>query len=96
MSKIAYDGTENGHGPPGGAAMPHDAIHVTVTTAIPMDDALRGRARDAIAPLVGGPFEMDERVDPGILGGVVVSWPGGYRDASVRAQLRRIRRTLAP
>ena len=70
-------------------------VSVTVTTAVPMDDALRDKVRAQSEKLLNAPVYLVERVDPSILGGVLLEARGKRMDASVRAQLSQIRKSLS-
>ena len=41
-----------------------------------------------------GADEVEYQVDPEILGGLIVRWPGGMVDGSVRSQLSGLSRSL--
>ena len=68
---------------------------VTVTTAVPMDDDLRAKVRAKAEKDLGVPVYLVERVDPSIIGGIMLEVRGKRYDASVRAQLANIRKTLS-
>ena len=70
-------------------------VSVTVTTAVPMDDDLRARVRAKAQKDLGLPVYLVERVDPSIIGGIMLEVRGKRYDASVRAQLANIRKTLS-
>ena len=70
-------------------------VSVTITTAVPMDDQLRDKVRARAEKLLNAPVYLVERVDPSILGGVLLEARGKRMDASVRAQLSHIRKTLS-
>lgn len=70
-------------------------VSVTVTTAVPMDDELRNKVRSWAEDHLKSPVYLVERVDPEILGGVIVEARGKRHDASVRAQLSGIRKSLS-
>ena len=65
-----------------------------VTTAIPLDDELRGEVTEFLKAEYGSAVQLVEHVDPGIIGGIIVSAQGERKDASVRTQLENARRTL--
>ena len=65
-------------------------VSVTVTTAVPLDDDLRAKVRAKAEPVY-----LVERVDPSIIGGIMLEVRGKRYDASVRAQLANIRKTLS-
>ena len=68
--------------------------NVTITTAVPMGDELREKARQKAEEQLKVPVYLIERVDPSIIGGVVLETRDKRFDASVRAQLSNIRKTL--
>ncbi len=70
-------------------------LSVTVTTAVPMDDDLRNKVRSTLQAKASQPIYLVERVDPAIIGGLVVEARGKRYDASVRAQLSNIREKLS-
>lgn len=72
-----------------------ERVSVTVTTAVPMDDQLREAVRDRMERELRAPVYLVERVDPKIIGGVVLEARGNRYDASVRAQLSNIRKQLS-
>lgn len=70
-------------------------VSVTVTTAVPMDDKLRGEVRTKMEKDLKVPIYLVERVDPSIIGGIVIEERGNRYDASVKAQLVNIRKKLS-
>ena len=66
-----------------------------MTTSVPMDDDLRAKVRAKVEKDLDAPVFLVERVDPSILGGIIVEARGNRHDASVRAQLANIRKTLS-
>ena len=70
-------------------------VSVTVTTAVPMDDKLRGEGRAKMEKDLKAPIYLVERVDPSIIGGIVIEERGNRYDASVKAQLVNIRKKLS-
>ena len=68
---------------------------VTVTTAVPLDDDLREKVRAKAEADLKAPVYLVERVDPSIIGGIMLEARGKRYDASVRAQLANIRKTLS-
>jgi len=65
-----------------------------VITAVPLDDRMRQRVRQALEALTGRRVVMEERVDPSILGGFIVRIGSVYYDGSVRTQIRQVRDQL--
>ena len=70
-------------------------VSVTVTTAVPMDDKLRGEVRAKMEKDLKAPIYLVERVNPSIIGGIVIEERGNRYDASVKAQLVNIRKKLS-
>jgi F-type H+-transporting ATPase subunit delta len=72
-----------------------DIVAAEVTTAVPLDDALRASLTDKLAAKLGRPVSLRERVDASIVGGVVIKVAGRVLDGSVASQLEGVRRALA-
>lgn len=70
-------------------------VSVAVTTAVPLDDDLREKVRAKAEADLKAPVYLVERVDPSIIGGIMLEARGKRYDASVRAQLANIRKTLS-
>lgn len=70
-------------------------VSVTVTTAVPLDDDLREKVRAKAEADLKASVYLVERVDPSIIGGIMLEARGKRYDASVRAQLANIRKTLS-
>lgn len=70
-------------------------VSVTVTTAVPLDDDLREKVRAKAEADLKAPVYLVEGVDPSIIGGIMLEARGKRYDASVRAQLANIRKTLS-
>lgn len=66
-----------------------------VTTAVPLSDALRARVVDRLAAATGRTVSLRERVDPGIVGGIIIKLAGRVLDGSVTTQLRELRQVLS-
>jgi F-type H+-transporting ATPase subunit delta len=65
-----------------------------VRTVIPLTDGQRTRLEAALNRLVSGRVVLKNRIDPEILGGVVVRLSDRIIDGSVRHRLARLRATL--
>jgi F-type H+-transporting ATPase subunit delta len=65
-----------------------------VVSASPLGDAQRSRLRAALAARTGQQVELDESVDPGLLGGAIASVGGLVFDGSLRTQLQQLRTSL--
>jgi F-type H+-transporting ATPase subunit delta len=65
-----------------------------VRTALPLDDIQRAEIAARLRALTGAEIEMDETVDPDLIGGVAVRIGDRLYDASVRSRLERLRARL--
>lgn len=70
-------------------------VSVTVTTAVPMDDDLRQKVCKKAEDMFKATIYLVERVEPSILGGIIIEARGERYDASVKTQLTTVRRTLS-
>jgi F-type H+-transporting ATPase subunit delta len=70
-------------------------INVEVTTAVPLPDDLRDKIVSRIREQTGRTPDITERVDPQIIGGLVLRVGGVVTDASVRGRLDGLRRSIA-
>lgn len=66
-----------------------------VTTAVPLSDQVRASLVERMTAQIGKSVALRERVDPSILGGVIINRSGRVLDASVSSQLTHARRTLS-
>ncbi|MDO4536886.1 MAG: F0F1 ATP synthase subunit delta, partial [Coriobacteriales bacterium] len=71
-----------------------ETVTVDVTTAVPLDAELRKKVRDKCAADFDAPIFLVEHVEPSIIGGIILEARGHRRDASIKAQLVNIRKTL--
>ena len=71
-----------------------DIVGVTVTTAVELDDSLRAQITERCEREFNCKVSLIERVDPSIIGGIVLEARGQRRDISVKTQLRAARQTL--
>jgi F-type H+-transporting ATPase subunit delta len=69
-------------------------IVAEVTTAVPLDDALRASVTDRLAASLGRPVTLRETVDASILGGIRITVAGRVLDGSVSTQLEGVRQAL--
>ena len=72
-----------------------EVVGVTVTTAVPLDDALRASLTERCERELGRKVFLIEHVDPSIIGGIVLEARGQRRDISVKTRLRAMRDNLA-
>jgi F-type H+-transporting ATPase subunit delta len=69
-------------------------VRATATTAVPLDGADAGRLVTALSDKLGREVRLDARVDPAILGGLVLQIGDRVIDASVATRLRQLRSRL--
>jgi F-type H+-transporting ATPase subunit delta len=70
-------------------------LPVEVTSAIELDQNTVKQIGDRIGQETGQKIELSERVDPDILGGLVVRVGNSIIDSSIRARLDSLRRQVA-
>lgn len=66
----------------------------TVTTALPADPEWVTRVREALERATGKTIVLEERVDPSLLGGLVVRTGDTVIDGSLKSRLSTLRRRL--
>lgn len=70
-------------------------MHAKVTTAVALSDSQKSALKDNLAQRFGASeIDLQERVDPQILGGVIVSVNHQTLDGSIRTKIEQIRRLL--
>jgi F-type H+-transporting ATPase subunit delta len=70
-------------------------IHAELTTAVPLSDEEASKLLGQIEQSSGRKVEVTRRVDPDLIGGIVLQVGSHRLDASVRGRLDRLRRELA-
>ena len=70
-------------------------LPVQVTSAVPLDDAIVQEIGSTIGEQTGKQVELSSRVDPDILGGIVVRVGNAILDASIRNRLEQLRKQVA-
>src|SRR5262249_18710496 len=70
-------------------------VDARVTTAVPLTEEQRTELAAALGKLTGKRPELIERVDPAILGGLVVEVAGEKIDSSLATRLRDVAEALA-
>jgi F-type H+-transporting ATPase subunit delta len=73
----------------------HKMLTVEVTSAVDLDESLVRSIGDRIEEKTGRRIELTSRVDPDIIGGLVLRVGNKVLDASVSGRLQRLRRQLA-
>jgi F-type H+-transporting ATPase subunit delta len=70
-------------------------LPVEVTSAVPLDDATVQDIGNTIGEQTGQHVDLSSRVDPDILGGIVVRVGNAILDASIRNRLEQLRKQVA-
>ncbi len=70
-------------------------LPVSVTSAVALDEATVRQIGDRIAQQTGRRVELTARVEPDILGGIIVRVGNSVLDASIRHRLDKLRRQVA-
>jgi ATP synthase F1 delta subunit len=72
----------------------HKVLPVEVTSAVELDDGLVRSIGERIEERTGRRIEMTSRVDPDIIGGLVLRVGNKVLDASIHGRLERLRRQI--
>jgi F-type H+-transporting ATPase subunit delta len=73
----------------------HKLLSVTITSAVELDDDIQKDLREKIEQATGRTVEFDAKVDPDVLGGLVLQVGNFVMDASVRSRLEKLRKQVA-
>jgi F-type H+-transporting ATPase subunit delta len=69
-------------------------LRVTVRAAVPVGDAQADAIRQALKKRFGRDIELEQRVDPSVIGGAVIDAGDLVIDGSVRGRLERLEQAL--
>ncbi len=70
-------------------------LGVTVTSAVELDPEVAKRIGSEIEEQTGNEVELESRVDPAILGGLIVQVGNMVLDTSIRNRLEKLRKSVA-
>jgi F-type H+-transporting ATPase subunit delta len=70
-------------------------VAAEAVSAVPLDETQTRAVAQALGAATGREVDLQSRVDPRLLGGMLVHMEGRTYDGSVRARLSALRRTLA-
>lgn len=73
----------------------HGILQATAVTAVPLSAAMADKLSRRLSQLVGKKIELDNRVDPSVLGGVRLEYSGRALDGTLRQRLASIEKTLS-
>jgi F-type H+-transporting ATPase subunit delta len=69
-------------------------VKVGIVTAVPLDAELERKAKDMIERRMGKTARLEKRIDPAIIGGMIVIAGDQIIDGSIRSQLADLRQDL--
>ena len=69
-------------------------LKVGIVTAVPLDGELERKAKDMIERRMGKTARLEKRIDPAIIGGMIVIAGDQIIDGSIRSQLSDLRQEL--
>jgi F-type H+-transporting ATPase subunit delta len=69
-------------------------MHAITTTAVAMEDELQNRLKTALDGLYEADVGISNKVDPSILGGIIVQVEGQVLDGSLFNQLQRLKKSM--
>jgi F-type H+-transporting ATPase subunit delta len=72
----------------------HGLVDAHVRTAVPLGEPLRAQVRAAVARFTGKQPYLIEKVDPALIGGIVIEAAGQKVDGSVASRLRELGHAL--
>jgi F-type H+-transporting ATPase subunit delta len=72
----------------------HGEVTAQVTVAEPLSEAHRAAIRDALKSVTGKDVELDVKLDPAIIGGLVVKLGSRMVDSSLRTKLNSIKHAM--
>ncbi len=72
----------------------HNIAEALVRTAVPLEEAERGKLKEALEKQSGKQVVLKERIDASLLGGMVVEMDGKTLDGSVAGRLLAIRKKV--
>lgn len=68
----------------------HGIVEATVTTAVALDDEQRARMAEKLSQMTGKTVVLNEKVDAGLIGGVLVEMNGQRYDNTLKNRLKSI------
>lgn len=75
--------------------MKHRGItHTLLTTAVKVDKDIRQQVTDLIEEVLSTKVELEEIIDPDIIGGFILRVDDNYIDGSIKNKLRKIKKEL--
>lgn len=73
----------------------HGVVEAAVTTSEPLSATQRARLLEKLGQMTGRAVRLAEKVDPAVLGGVLLEMDGQRYDSTVRGRLQAVRQALS-
>lgn len=73
----------------------HAIVRATALTAIPMEDRQKEALIKKLSSLTGKTVELENRIDPTVIGGIRLRYGGVQLDDSIQTRLEILRKALA-
>lgn len=73
----------------------HSIVRATALTAVPMEQRQKEALVRKLSAMTGKTVELDNRVDPALLGGIRLRYEGVQLDDTIQSRLESLRRSLA-
>lgn len=67
---------------------------ITVTTSAKLSDEMKGKIAEKMSKIIGKTVTINERLDPTIIGGIIVDYGSRRYDGSVKARLNDLAKEL--
>lgn len=72
----------------------HGVLEAIVTTGAPLNEAQRERLKEKLAKMTGKQVDLHEKVDPSVIGGVLLEMNGQRYDNTLRHRLQAIHQAM--
>ena len=73
----------------------HAIVRATALTAIPMEEGQKEALIKKLSALTGKTVELENRIDPGVIGGIRLRYGGVQLDDTIASRLETLRKALA-
>ena len=73
----------------------HNILRATALTAKPMEERQKQALKQKLSAMTGKQVELDNRIEPALIGGIRLRYAGVQLDGSIQNRLETLRRNLA-
>lgn len=67
---------------------------ITVTTSAPLSDEMKSKIAEKMSKIIGKSVTINERIDKGIIGGIIIDHGSRRYDGSIKARLNELTKEL--